>query len=154
MADILISDFTDARFQAAFRLYFDELGIAVRDWDGLFCEMNASGENRAYVRLGEDGGVVGFLQFTPMEMAGWFFSEQVGFIREFWVKKECRGQGHGTALLRLTEEYFKARGVRRLLLTTDTAPAFYTARGYTKSPWIQAKNKDDVFVRDLNDCVC
>ena len=33
--DALISDFTDPLFQRAFQQYFGELGIAVKDWDGL-----------------------------------------------------------------------------------------------------------------------
>ena len=42
--DTLISDFFDSGFQKAFRQYFAELGIHVRDWDGLFQEMNRGDE--------------------------------------------------------------------------------------------------------------
>ena len=45
--DILISDFTEPRFMDAFKLYFKEWDIQITDWDGLFREMNESGENRA-----------------------------------------------------------------------------------------------------------
>ena len=32
----LITDFTGPDFRESFRLYFNELGITIRDWDGLF----------------------------------------------------------------------------------------------------------------------
>ena len=60
---ILLSDFTDPRFRAAFQAYFTELGISVRDWDGLFREMDGENTNRAYLMLDGSGGTVGFLQF-------------------------------------------------------------------------------------------
>lgn len=145
--DILISDFMDPQFQDAFRIYFGELGIQVQKWDALFTEMNDGGKNRAWLRLDGDGGIIGFIQFIPLTMDSWFFEEKRGFIREFWIRKEFRGQGHGTALLALTEKYFCDNGIRKLILTTDTAPEFYRARGYEKDETITAKNKDDVFVK-------
>ena len=148
MTDLLISDFTDARFQQAFQLYFEELDINVRDWDGLFHEMTEDG-NFAYLRLSEDGGVIGFIQFKPMTLNNWFFEEKAGFIREFWIAETHRGQGHGSALLHLAEEHFIREGIRRVLLTTDDAAAFYEKHGYRKNPDIQAKNHDDVYVKEL-----
>ena len=67
--DTLITDFFDLGFQNAFRQYFAELGINVKDWDGLFREMNEGNEgekNAAWVRTTADGGVIGFIQFTPI----------------------------------------------------------------------------------------
>ena len=148
MTDLLISDFMDARFQQAFQLYFEELGIRVKDWDGLFREMNADG-NAAYLRLAEDGGTVGFIQFKPIILSNWFFEEKAGFIREFWIAEAYRKQGHGAALLRMAEEYFIQQDIRRVLLTTDTATAFYEKHGYRKDSGIQAKNHDDVYVKEL-----
>ena len=62
--DALITDFTHPQFQAAFRQYFGELGIQVKDWDALFREMDrgdAGEKNAAYVRTEEDGSVIGFI---------------------------------------------------------------------------------------------
>ena len=148
MADLLISDFSDARFQEAFQAYFKELGINVKNWDGLFQEMTEDG-NTACLRLAEDGGTIGFIQFKPISLTNWFFEEKAGFIREFWVAEAHRGQGHGSALLGLAEACFMEQGIRRILLTTDSAPAFYEKHGYRKTPGIQAKNHDDVYVKEL-----
>ena len=147
--DILISDFSDPKFTDAFQIYFSELGIQVKDWDGLFREMNEGGQNRAWLRLSENGDVVGFIQFIPIAFSSWFFDETKGFIREFWIRKEFRGQGHGTALLNLAEAYFADRGIKTLILTTDTAPDFYRSRGYEQDEAITARNKDDVFVKRI-----
>ena len=146
---VLISDFTDPRFVEAFKLYFKELDVQIRNWGSLFREMNESGENRALLRLAADGQVIGFIQFVPMTMSSWFFEEKWGFIREFWIRQEYRGQGHGTALLLQAEKYFSEQGIGICILTTDTAPDFYTARGYEKDDVITAKNKDDVFVKRI-----
>ena len=147
MNDIFLTDFTDLRFQKAFQTYFQELGIQVRDWEGLFTEMNGDSHgNAAYVRL--DGErAAGFIQFCPMELSGWFFSKKLGFIREFWIAPEYRGQGHGRALLGLAESWFQNQGFAGAILTTDTAPAFYTRRGYQPDPGFQAKNSDPVFIK-------
>lgn len=149
--DILIDDFTDPRFKKAFQAYFKELGISVRDWDGLFAEMNhdPNGKNYAYLRLAENGAVVGFLQFAPMHVKSWFFDTETGFIREFWVAEEYRGKGHGTQLLNCTEQYFAAHNILSTILTTDTAPDFYRKNGYVQMERIVAINKDPVFVKIL-----
>ena len=79
--DLLIEDFSDPRFRAAFRQYFDELGIEVTDWDGLFREMNegeAGERNAAYVRYAADGGVIGFIQFIPIRFTSWFLGPRRG----------------------------------------------------------------------------
>lgn len=148
--DILIRDFTDPRFMDAFKLYFKEWDIQIKDWDGLFREMNESGENLAWLRLDADGQVIGFIEFTPLTMSSWFFEEKWGFIREFWVKKSFRSHGHGAALLALAEQYFRYHSIQKIVLTTDTAPNYYLARGYEKDDTITARNKDDVFIKRLH----
>lgn len=151
-SDVLISDFADPVFQAAFRQYFAEIGIKVKDWDGLFQEMNRGdgGEkNAAYVRLSADGGVIGFLLFIPIRFTSWFFEETCGFIREFWVADEFRNKGHGSELIALAERYFLERGITASILTTDTAGRFYERHGYEKAAGCGAKNKDEVFVKRL-----
>lgn len=145
----LIEKFTDPGFQESFRLYFRELGIEVRDWDGLFREMDTDGRgNKAYLRT--DGKrTVGFLQFCVMDCAGWFMTKELGFVREFWIAPEYRGQGHGSELLGLAEGYFAGQGVTSLVLTTDTAAGFYEKHGYRHDPGMKAKNGDPVYIKDL-----
>ena len=147
--DVLITDHTEPMFVEAFKRYFGELGVDVQDWDGLFQEMNGAEGNRSYVRYGENGEVIGFIQFVPIELENWFFSERLGFIREFWINSEYRNMGHGSELLRLAEKYFTDNGINKVILTTDTAHEFYLARGYKKDGNFTAKNKDDVFIKEL-----
>lgn len=146
---ILLSEFTDLRFRAAFQTYFAELGIAVKDWDGLFREMDEDKANRAYLTLNENGDAVGFLQFQLTAFSHWFFEEPFGFIREFWVAPGYRRQGHGRALLRMTEDYFAAHGAYRSILTADDAVGFYLANGYERTPGVWAKNNMEVLVKTL-----
>ena len=151
-SDVLITDFTDPVFQAAFRQYFAELGINVKDWDGLFQEMNADSggeKNAAWLRTAADGSVIGFIQFVPIRFTSWFFEETFGFIREFWVAEAFRSQGHGAELLALTESYFLEHGICAGILTTDTAQRFYERHGYVRAHGCRAKNKDEVFVKRL-----
>lgn len=148
-SDVLISDFSDPLFQTAFQTYFSELEIIVKDWDGLFREMKDEGGNQAFVRVATDGSIVGFIQFKPTKFTSWFFEETCGFIREFWISSANRNAGHGAALLRRAENYFKEHGMYTSILTTDTAERFYLKHGYQKAPGCNAKNKDEVFVKHL-----
>ena len=149
LSDVLISDFSEPLFQTAFQTYFSELGITVRDWDGLFREMNDEGDNQAFVRTADDGSIIGFIQFKPIKFTSWFFEETCGFIREFWISNANRNAGHGSALLRLAESYFKEHGMYTSILTTDTAEHFYLKHGYRKAAGCKAKNEDEVFVKRL-----
>lgn len=147
--DKLITEFTDPAFQQAFRLYFEELGLHIKDWDGLFHEIDTDDRgNRAYVRLDGDR-IVGFLMFCPVEMSSWFFTQPMGFVREFWIAPAYRGQGHGGQLLALAESWFAGQGIRSVMLTTHTAPGFYERRGYRLEPGCQAKNQDPVYRKEI-----
>ena len=148
MTDLLILEFTDARFQRAFQRYFEELGIRVKDWDGLFQEMTDDG-NFAFLRLSDDGDIIGFIQFKPITLSNWFFEEKAGFIREFWIDEAYRGLGHGSALLTMAENALAQQGYHRVLLTTDTASSFYEKNGYHKDSSYSAKNQDDVYIKTL-----
>ena len=116
-SDNLISDFSDSLFQAVFKQYFSELGLHIRDWDGLFREMNADGGNLAFVMTSDSGNVIGFIQFKLLKFT-------CGFIREFWVADEYRNQAHGSALLALAGEHFLKNGIYTRILTTDTISGF------------------------------
>lgn len=146
--DTMTSDFSDLLFQTAFKQYFSELGHNIKDWDGLFKELNDD-KNNSFVRTTTDGKIIGFILFTPITFSSWFFEETVGFIREFWVAEEFRNQNHGSALIGLTEKYFVENGIHTSILTTDTATRFYEKHGYTKAFGCKAKNQDEVFVKHL-----
>lgn len=148
-SDIMISDFSNLLFQAAFKQYFSELGFTIKDWDGLFKEMNDDGDNIAYVRTSMTGKIIGFILFRPLKFSSWFFEEICGFIREFWVAEEFRNKNHGTALISLVEKYFVDNGIYTSILTTDTAARFYKRHGYVKALGCKAKNQDDVFIKHL-----
>lgn len=172
--DVLTTDFTDTALQSAFRTYFGELGTRITNWDGLFAAMGEVGRDyswthkdeagrirsfvsgvvadecdHAFVRKDETGQVVGFIQSTTMDMSSWFFRAKCGFIREFWIRKDLRRQGHGGALLHQAENWLRAQGCICVLLTTDTAPAFYRKHGYMLQSGIQARNHDDVYLKSL-----
>ena len=149
MKDYFITDFLNPLFQSAFKEYFEELGVKVRNWDALFEEMNNSKETTAFLRIDEKEKVIGFIQFKIDEMKNWFFTEKIGFIREFWVSNEFRGKGHGTELLKLVENYLLDKEIFKTILTTDTAPDFYIKKGYIREYSYYAKNGDDVFVKLL-----
>lgn len=172
--DTLITDFTDPAFQTAFRTYFGELGCRVTNWDGLFAGMgethreytwthrdetgrvtsfaawmNEDDGDHAFVRKDETGAVTGFIQFITVDMGCWFFSAKCGFIREFWIREDLRRQGHGTELLHLAEDWLRTQGCLCAILTTDTAPDFYRKHGYAHEKAIEARNKDNVFLKRL-----
>lgn len=148
-SDNLISDFSHPLFQAAFKRYFLEMGIHVKDWEGLFTEMNSEGDNAAFVRTAENGNIIGFVQFKPVKFTSCFFVESRGFIREFWVAEEYRHAGHGAALLALAEKHFQKNGIYTSILTTDTAKGFYEKQGYIPLPGCRAKNQLPVMIRHL-----
>ena len=150
MKDYLISDYMNPLFQNAFKIYFAELGINVKDWDGLFAEINADEGTYTYLRMTDDEKtVIGFIMFKPDKMINWFFEETIGFVREFWIAKNQRGSGHGSDLLKKAEEFFSERGIYKIILTTDTAEEFYKSKGYRRDVAYQAKNEDAVFVKNL-----
>ncbi len=149
MKDILISDFSNVAFQNAFKKYFKEFGVEIKNWEGLFNELTEEGKDKAYVRLDENGTSVGFILFKIIQLFDGFFEENLGFIRELWIAKEYRNKGYGSELIKLAEEFFKENGICKSILTTDTAEHFYEARGYHKERSYTAKNQDEVFVKVL-----
>lgn len=148
MRDILITDFTQEIFQNAFKLYFKELEIEVNNWDALFKEMSEENDNYVYIKMDNDE-IVGFIMFKSEKLSNWFFEENVGFVREFWIAKKYRKYGHGSHLLKLVEDYFREKDIYKVILTTDKAKQFYESHGYHLDKAYAAKNEDEVFVKEL-----
>jgi len=146
--DKLIRTYDSLAFQEAFRAYFAELGVHVTNWDGLFAQMTDDGDP-TILRTDDAGKVIGFIQFATICMTSSFFEARPGFVKEFWVSPAHRGQGHGTALLAQAEEWFRRQGLGPMMLTTDTAEAFYLHRGYRRERDVVARNRAPVYVKAL-----
>ncbi len=155
ITDYLIEDFTDERFTTAFRAYFAELGETAKDWDRLFLKMNndPNGKDFAYIRVDNKDKVIGFIQFTALDVTSWFFETRIGFIREFWIAPEYRNRRHGTALLGLAEDYFRKHHLFASILTTDTAEKFYEKQGYVRMNEIIPDNDEITYVKFLKNNV-
>lgn len=146
----LLEDKTDARFQLAFKQYFEEIEIQISDWDDLFRQMSQEEGNLTFLIENEDkDAVIGFLEFRFDRLNNWFFEEKVGFIREFWIHPDRRGQNLGTGLLRHTELYLQQNQVHKVILTSDTAEAFYQKNRYQIDRSYMAKNDLPVYSKVL-----
>lgn len=146
--DELIRDYQGQAIQEAYRSYYEELGVKVTNWEGLFMQMTYEG-TPAILRRDKTGRIIGFIQFSVLMMTSWFFEDRYGFIQEFWIAPAFRCQGHGTALMELAEKHFDRQGICRMILTSDTAQEFYLQRGYYRDDHIVAKNNAPVYVKKL-----
>ncbi len=149
MKDIFLTDYNNKHFKDAFKIYFDELGIKVDNWEELYSEIQNDYDTYTFLRLTDNEEIVGFVMFKCTELSNWFLNCPIGFIREFWVSSAYRGTGNGAQLLKLAENYFISKNIWKAILTTENASAFYEKFGYKKDPYIYAKNKDDVLIKTL-----
>lgn len=111
--DTLVSDFRDSRFQQAFKQYFSELQLQVKDWDGLFAEMDGEGGNQAFVRAAAGGPVIGFIQFKPIAFTSWFLKGPAGLSASSGWRRSIGGWGMGRRCLGWPKSIFlKAASIR------------------------------------------
>ena len=150
-----LRDYSDLEFQACFRAYFAEIGITLRENTDVFRKMQrfADEQDMRCLALTENGKVFGFLQFQEETMTHpmGFFTERLGFLREFWIAPDRRGQGWGTRLLGAVEEALRTAGVRKLILTYEpSALGFYRKHGFQPDPSYTAANQQDVVTKLLD----
>lgn len=69
------------------------------------------------------------------------------YVSQLWVDEKLRGQGYGTKLMQLAEEYAKKMGVRFMSVNTMNfeAPTFYKKLGYYVEFERHGFDKDSVF---------
>lgn len=140
--------FASPTLRRAFMDYFAELGVTVRDWEGLFQEL----DKRAGFTLAlqdEAGCIVSFLLGSMQDMGSDFFTVPIGFVEEMYVAPAFRQQGLGAVLLQAAEARFRDVGCGYTFLTTDSAPDFFVRQGYLFQPRMAAKNGDPVYVKPL-----
>lgn len=146
-----INDHFDQQFTDTFKKYFKELGINVNNWNGIFTEMNdcIGKYNMKTLVILFNGKTIGFIQFQKDELLNWFFKEQIGFIREFYIDSQYRGKGYGSRLIELALKWFKDEGIKKVLLTSDTADAFYIKLGFKHDEAYLANNALRTYVIEL-----
>ena len=147
-----LSNFYDKRFMQCFRAYFLEIGIKLKENTDIFDVITrsyAEEHMRTFVLEGQEG-FAGFIMLQPEHLKGGFFEEQAGFIRELWVAPAYRLAGNGRHLLETAEEFFKERGICKLILTyQEDALAFYQKMGFVPDRSYTAKNNGNVIVKRL-----
>lgn len=140
--------FANPALRQAFMDYFAELGVTVRNWEPLFQELDRR-EGWTLLRQNDAGHIAGFLLCSVQQMSSGFFTASIGFVEEMYVAPAYRHQRHGAALMSAAEERFCASKCGYAILTTDSAPGFFTRQGYLIQPSITAKNGDPVYVKPL-----
>lgn len=101
----------------------------------LFEEYRANPRNVVVAR--RDGRVCGYAVLEDIERKGSVFdiARRYMHVDEFGVAEDCRRQGAGTALLTFIREEAKARGYKRMDLSTwefnKEAHALYEKMGFT-----------------------
>ena len=146
----LSNKFKDEKFKIAFKKYFTDIKIQLNEdeWDEVFSKMSA--DNLEYaITLEDNSKIIAFILFQEDSLSNWFFSEPFGFIREFWVDENFRGNGIGSELLKRAEEYFKKKGISKIILTSDDAIQFYLKHGYRIDSSYNPKNSLPVLVKDI-----
>ena len=147
-----LSDFYDLRFQQAFRAYFQEIGVNLKEDTDVFDEISESceKENMRTFAMGDETGIAGFIMVQPEYLKGSFFEEQAGFIRELWVAPPFRHLGCGKELLEKAEEHLREMGIWKLILTYEQeALNFYRKMGFVPDKSCKAKNDGNIVVKYL-----
>ena len=80
---------------------------------------------------------LGFIIYQiDSENSDWNERPGQGFIREFYIKRDCRNKGLGSLLLSYVEKSLKQMGVSQVYLTAskkEYVQSFYIKNGYSNS---------------------
>jgi ribosomal protein S18 acetylase RimI-like enzyme len=91
---------------------------------------------------GKSGNIAGFL-WVVITQNTWSL-ERYGYINNLYIAPERRGTGLGRELMKYADEFFRARGIRRVRLTVtqsnESAVALYRACGYDVDRWEMRKD--------------
>ncbi len=143
-----------AEFQQAFREYFAEYGVVLKEHTDVFDELQKACDTEGMTSflLWENEKIIAFVLYQVEQFASssGFFSEKVGYIRELWVQKEHRRQGLATRLMEECFGDFRTEEVKKVLLTYDEdAEKFYLKLGFVYDDSYIAKNGLNCFVKTI-----
>ncbi len=95
------------------------------DPDELASEVNvffdAPGGAGVLVLERPDGGLMGFIELSIRRYAEGCTSDNVGYIEEWYVDPDARGNGYGGALVAAGEDWARARGCSEMASDTTIA---------------------------------
>lgn len=147
-----IKDYYSKEFKEIFIEYFAGFGIEISEDCEVFDDITKSAEEgeQTLAYVNEENKIAAFIMFQidEFESTSNFFKERVGFIREFYVKKDIQRKGLGSKLLNETIDYFKGKGVNKLILTYDEdAEEFYLKKGFMHDNSYKAKNDEGCMIK-------
>lgn len=91
-------------------------------------------KNVVFIDIIKQNKTCGFIIYQiDKESSDWNFKTGCGFIREFYIERNCRGKGLGSVLLANAEKNLKNMGVKEVYLTSDEkekVQAFYLKNNY------------------------
>jgi len=94
-----------------------------------------------------DDSPVGFIMYqVDSQKSNWCEKEGYGFIREMYIRKDCRKQGYGKTLVAHAEDELKRLSVPYIYLTSSN-DAFWLSIGYTSTGEICEKNNNHVLIK-------
>ena len=147
-----LNNFYDARFQQAFRAYFQEIGVNLKEDTDVFDNIAEAFEKenmRTFV-MRDKTSLAGFIMVQPEYLKGSFFEERTGFVRELWVAPPFRRLGCGKELLEKAEDHFRKKGISKLILTyEEDALPFYLKMGFMPDGSYKAKNNGKILIKLL-----
>lgn len=150
---VFINDYYSIEFKTIFKEYFSDFGMEISYDCEVFDDITKAAteegqETLAYVN--KENNIVAFLMFQveELESESKFFKEKVGFIREFYVKKDIQRNGLGSRLLKETIDYLKSKDIHKLLLTYDIgAEEFYKKNGFLIDKSYIAENNEKCMIK-------
>lgn len=94
-----------------------------------------AGRNINHVAIAsKNGAPIGFSIYQiDCPNSDWCKRPGWGFIREFFIRRDHRGRGYGTALAAFTEKQLRTMGADQLYLTSDNAIGFWLRCGWSRT---------------------
>lgn len=93
-----------------------------------------------------EGGLLGFIEISIRRYAEGCTSDNVGYIEEWYVDPDARGNGYGGALVAAAEEWARARGCTEMASDTaignDASIQAHKALGYREVERLVAFRKE------------
>ena len=152
----VIKPYVDSNFGAFMQMvgvcFADEYKIPLTDKQlvGLCKEITQSAKDGIsfIALLFVDNTSIGFIQYqVDSPKSDWCEKEGYGCIREMYIHKDNRKQGHGRTLATHAENELKKLSVPYIYLTSDDVIDFWLSVGYFDTGDVCKKNGGNILVK-------